>query len=73
MKQLTMAELQAGLDLIGESPALIARDEEHWPLAGDQLYVDLSLADSNIPPGTRLTIVPGTIRAGDAVRKAGSP
>lgn len=35
---------------------LIAQDEERWPLAGDQLYIDLSLSDENLPPGTRLEI-----------------
>lgn len=34
----------------------IAQSEEDWPLAGDQLYVDLNLSDDNIPPGTRLAI-----------------
>lgn len=33
---------------------------ERWPLAGDQLYVDLDLAEENLPPGSRLAI-------GDAV------
>jgi MOSC domain-containing protein YiiM len=36
--------------------ALIAPDRTRWPLAGDQLYVDLDLADDNLPPGTRLEI-----------------
>lgn len=36
--------------------ALLAQSEEHWPLAGDQLYVDLDLSDDNLPPGTRLSI-----------------
>ncbi len=36
--------------------ALIAQDRERWPLAGDQLIVDLDLSDGNIPPGTRLAI-----------------
>jgi MOSC domain-containing protein YiiM len=34
--------------------ALIARTPERWPLAGDQLYVDLDLSGANLPPGTRL-------------------
>ena len=36
--------------------ALLAQDEVHWPLAGDQLYVDMDLSDDNIPPGTKLSI-----------------
>ncbi len=36
--------------------ALIAGTEERWPLAGDQLYVDLDLSEDNVPPGTRLAI-----------------
>jgi MOSC domain-containing protein YiiM len=36
--------------------ALIAQDRERWPLAGDQLYVDLDLADENLPPGSQLEI-----------------
>lgn len=35
---------------------LIARGRARWPLAGDQLYVDLDLSGANLPPGTRLTI-----------------
>lgn len=36
--------------------ALLAQDEERWPLAGDQLYIDMDLSDDNIPPGTQLAI-----------------
>ncbi|HVA47522.1 MAG TPA: hypothetical protein VNH11_14220 [Pirellulales bacterium] len=36
--------------------ALLAQDQERWPLAGDQLYVDLDLSAENLPPGTRLAI-----------------
>ena len=36
--------------------ALLAREENRWPLAGDQLYVDFDLSASNIPPGTQLAI-----------------
>jgi hypothetical protein len=96
---------------------LVAQQRDRWPLAGDQLYVDLDLSHENLSAGTRLAIggavievtdqphrgcakfsqrfgvdalrfvnseegsalrlrglnarvvVPGTIRAGDAVRK----
>jgi hypothetical protein len=36
--------------------ALVAGDKRHWPIAGDQLFVDLDLSADNLPPGTRLTI-----------------
>ena len=36
--------------------ALISGNKENWPLAGDQLYVDLGLSERNLPPGTRLAI-----------------
>ena len=34
--------------------ALLAQERARWPLAGDQLYVDLDLSAENLPPGTRL-------------------
>ena len=34
----------------------ISPDEARWPLAGDQLFVDLDLTYANLPPGTRLQI-----------------
>ena len=36
--------------------ALLARNRERWPLAGDQLYIDLDLSEENAPPGTRFAI-----------------
>lgn len=39
---------------------LLAGEPDAWAAAGDQLYVDLDLGESNLPPGTRLAI-------GDAV------
>ena len=38
----------------------VAATRERWPLAGDQLYVDLDLSVDNLPPGTQLAL-------GDAV------
>ena len=35
--------------------ALVAQDKSRWPLAGDQLFVDLDLSEANLPPGTRLS------------------
>lgn len=34
----------------------VAGSMKRWPLAGDQLYVDLDLSQANVPPGTRLSI-----------------
>jgi MOSC domain-containing protein YiiM len=36
--------------------ALIAVEQDRWPLAGDQLYVDLDLSAENLPAGTRLAL-----------------
>lgn len=36
--------------------ALLAGTKERWPLAGDQLYVDLDLSERNLPPGSRLRV-----------------
>jgi hypothetical protein len=36
--------------------ALVAQSRERWPLAGDQLYVDLDLGAEHVPPGTRIAI-----------------
>jgi MOSC domain-containing protein YiiM len=36
--------------------AHIAGDVERWPLAGDQLYVDFDLSESNLPPGSRVSV-----------------
>ena len=45
---------------------LLAGDRDRWPLAGDQLFVDLDLSAENLPPGTRLAI-------GSAVIEVTSP
>jgi MOSC domain-containing protein YiiM len=36
--------------------AAMAGDRERWPLAGDQLYVDLDISQTNLPPGSRVQI-----------------
>ena len=35
---------------------LVAGSEERWPLAGDQLVIDMDLSMANLPAGTRLSI-----------------
>jgi MOSC domain-containing protein YiiM len=34
----------------------IEADRARWPLAGDQLYLDMDLSESNLPAGTRLAV-----------------
>jgi MOSC domain-containing protein YiiM len=36
--------------------ALVAQTKERWPLAGDQLYVDLDLGLDNLPAGSRIAL-----------------
>ena len=36
--------------------ALVAVDRERWPLAGDQLYIDMDLSKENLPAGSRIAI-----------------
>jgi hypothetical protein len=36
--------------------ALVAQHPDRWPLAGDQLYIDLDLSGENLPAGTRLAM-----------------
>ncbi len=47
-RQLTLMNARAA--------ALVAVDPERWPLAGDQLFVDLHIGGAELPPGTRLAI-----------------
>ena len=36
--------------------ALVAQDKERWPLAGDQLYLDMDLSKENLPAGSRIQL-----------------
>ena len=36
--------------------ALVAQHPDRWPLAGDQLFVDLDLSAENLPPETQLAL-----------------
>ncbi len=36
--------------------ALLAQSEERWPLAGDQLVIDIDMSEANLPAGARLAI-----------------
>jgi MOSC domain len=44
---------------------LVAVERDRWPLAGDQLYVDMDLAIANLPPGIRLAIGSATLEISD--------
>lgn len=39
--------------------ALVAQEKDRWPLAGDQLYIDMDLSRENLPGGTQIAI--GTV------------
>jgi MOSC domain-containing protein YiiM len=50
-------DAEAQLTLMNARAArAIAGERERWALAGDQLYVDLDLSLTNLPPGSRLQI-----------------
>ncbi len=36
--------------------ALVAQNKERWPLAGDQLYIDMDLSKENLPAGARIQV-----------------
>jgi hypothetical protein len=36
--------------------ALVAQDRDRWPLAGDQLYIDMDLSKDNLPAGARIQV-----------------
>ena len=59
--------LEAQLTLMNaRATAAIAGEHEHWPLAGDQLYVDLDLSHNNLPPGSRVQIGSAVIEFSEA-------
>jgi MOSC domain-containing protein YiiM len=51
------ANIHAQITLLNmRAIALLAQDESRWALAGDQLYVDFDLSESNLPAGTRIAL-----------------
>lgn len=44
---------------------LIATAKERWPLAGDNLIVDMDLSISNLPPGQKLSIGSAILEVSD--------
>lgn len=55
------AEIQLTL-MNARAIAEIAQSKHRWPLAGDQLFVDLDLSLANLPPGTRLSVGSAVLR-----------
>ena len=45
--------------------ALLAREKDRWPLAGDQLFIDMDVSSGNLPPGTRLAMGSAVIEVTD--------
>jgi hypothetical protein len=45
--------------------ALVAQQEDRWPLAGDQLFIDLDLSDANLPTWTKLALGTAIIEVTD--------
>lgn len=45
--------------------ALLAHEKDRWPLAGDQLFIDMDLSQENLPPGTRLALGSAVIEVTD--------
>jgi hypothetical protein len=45
--------------------ALLAREKDRWPLAGDQLFIDMDVSQENLPPGTRLALGSAVIEVTD--------
>lgn len=64
------ANPEAQLTLMNaRAAAAIAGDRERWPLAGDQLYVDLDLSLANLPPGSRVQIGSAVIEFSETPHK----
>ncbi len=65
-KERTPSYLAAQLTLIGTRLlAAIEPDRTRWPIAGDQLYVDLDLCEGHLPVGSRLAIGSAVIEVSD--------
>ncbi len=45
--------------------ALVAGEKGRWPLAGDQLFIDMDVSQENLPPGTRLALGSAVVEVTD--------
>lgn len=59
------ADKRDQLTLMAARAAALIAEREHWPLAGDQLYVDLDLSRANLPPGARLAVGTAVVEISD--------
>ena len=51
------AMIEAQITLMNSRVAeLMTQDRQQWPLAGDQLFVDMNLSMENLPPGQQISI-----------------
>jgi hypothetical protein len=52
-----LADPEAQLNIMNSRViSLIAQSRDRWPLAGDQLYIDMDLSTENLPAGSRFTL-----------------
>lgn len=52
-----LADPEAQLNIMNSRVvSLIAQSRDRWPLAGDQLYIDMDLSTENLPAGTRFKL-----------------
>lgn len=62
-----MPRMAAQLTLMNARVAdAVAVTEDRWPLAGDQIYVDMDLSIENLPPGSRLRVGEATVEISHA-------
>jgi MOSC domain-containing protein YiiM len=60
-------DLEAQLTVMNaRAAAAIAGERERWALAGDQLFVDLDISRTNLPPGSRVQIGSAVIEFSEA-------
>ena len=64
---LTLDELAKGMN--AHVLDLIAGTRTRWPLAGDNLVVDLDLSRESLPPGTRLAIGTAVIEISETAHR----
>lgn len=44
----------------------VAVTRDRWPLAGDQVYVDLDISQENLPPGSRIQVGSAVVEISEA-------